>query len=150
MSTFDTDDVCERLDNIENNTGGICERLDRIESAVKSSKNWLSYGVGVFFVWALLAMVDDVIHSKWRYEIQCGVSSEHIHKSDRPHDCNFLHAPIGGKGCRYEITVTEEEVRKSQQPGRFVVSNDGGKTWAPTETATEYHDVWINWNKVDE
>jgi hypothetical protein len=51
-------------------------------------------------------------HTKTRYAIQYGVNYDQVYMNDRPHDCNFLHAPLGDKDCHYEIKVSEAQGQK--------------------------------------
>jgi hypothetical protein len=131
----------------------VCSGLYSIERAIERIENrptWWPFVLGAFLWLAVPALLSSAWHSDLRYELQYGVRGVDIHRGSRPHDCNFLAAPIGEKYCHYETSVLEEEARRSQQPGSYVVSQDGGKTWRPTETTYPYHGLWINWNKVDE
>ena len=139
----DLDDVEAAIDRVES-------AIERVEKAVKDIVSWPNLVFWAFCVFAAFEWFGPAVHSKYRYEIQYGMGSSDVHINSKPHDCNFLAAPVGAKYCHYVVSVLEEEVRPSQQPGSFLVSQDGGKTWRPTELTAPYHGVWINWNKVDE
>jgi hypothetical protein len=132
----------------------VCSGLDSIETAIKRIENratsWWPYAIGAFMWLVVPGLLSSAWHSDLRYKWQYGLNDADIHRGIHPHDCNFLAAPLGDKYCHYDITVLEEEVRQSQQPGSYLVSQDGGKTWRPTETTYAYHGIWINWNKVDD
>ena len=139
----DLDDVEQAIDRVES-------AIARVEKAIKDIVSWPTNVFWAFCVFAAFAWFGSAIHSKRRYEIQYGVESSDVHIDSKPHDCDFFAAPIGEKFCHYETVVLEEAVRASQQPGTFVVSQDGGKTWNPTTLTTPYHGVWVRWNKVDD
>ena len=44
-------------------------------------------------------------HSKTMYGIRYSVDSGKIQTQKRPHDCDFLTAPMGNKDCHYERQV---------------------------------------------
>lgn len=139
----DLDDVEQAIDRVEGS-------IERVEESIKKIVSWPSNLAWVFCFLVAFDWFVSAVHSKRRYEIQYGVASSDVHIDSKPHDCEFLSAPIGAKYCSYEVIVLEEAVRPSQQPGTFVVSQDGGKTWNPTTLTTPYHGVWVRWNKVSE
>jgi hypothetical protein len=52
-----------------------------------------------FFLIGLIASGGDLIVA-WR-SLQYNTSTV-VYDSQRPHDCDFMHAPIGNKDCHYE------------------------------------------------
>lgn len=75
--------------------------------------------VGVYFLW----------HSKWYYAMRYGISATHVLIDPKPHDCDFMKAPMGDKECSYKRIVSTVEWAKSQT-NTPIVSFDGGKTWS--------------------
>ena len=106
----------------------VYHKLVDIERAIN---NW-SWGNYVFWgavFWLLVVpFFSDMWHSKFRYSVQYDVSEDQITIDKEPNDCNFLHAPLGGKGCHYERQVTASRVKSNQWGGQDV-SYDDGKTW---------------------
>src|SRR5258708_4407899 len=104
----DFDDVSYKLDRLDD----VYNKLNDIEQAIKNQLqewgNWFFWGLVFWFV--VPPLFSDMWHSKTRYAAQYGVSYDQIIIEKEPHDCNFLHAPIGGKGCHYEIAVTASQV----------------------------------------
>lgn len=127
MSSYDIDDVCDRLDNIE--------------SAIKSNQSnlhWVFWGA---LFWLIVPpFLSDIWHSKVRYAMEYSVGYSQVTAEKEPYDCNFLHSPIGGKGCHYERQVNVIRIRSNQWGGQDV-SYDDGKTW--TRTAKNGNGDWI-------
>jgi hypothetical protein len=85
------------------------QAVERVEEAVK---NKLSFTIS-FFIGALLLPVvtnigSDILHSKLRYSLQYNVPIHAVVFEHRPHDCDFLAAPLGNKYCDYDRTLTED------------------------------------------
>jgi hypothetical protein len=59
-------------------------------------------GVVAFLLWIGWGWVPD----KCKYSMVYSVDSDHVYVEDEPKDCDFIHAPIGDKGCRYHKQVT--------------------------------------------
>lgn len=57
---------------------------------------FLAFWVGVFWLFA---------PDKYRYSLQYSVPRSHVFVHDKPNDCEFLHSPIGLKGCTYRKLV---------------------------------------------
>lgn len=93
-------------------------------------------------------------HSKVRYAMQYSVGYDEVYKNNRPHDCDFLTAPIGEKNCHYDANAQKQIVRTGIDPsGYAVVSYDDGKTWYPndgTPPVKAETSVNVSWQKVDE
>jgi hypothetical protein len=89
--------------------------------------------------------------TKWRYALQYGIDNDQVTIGDRPHDCDFMHAPLGDKGCRYDKVVYVVKRSKDPKTSRPMISYDDGKTWdwndgdlSPSGTS-----INIGWNRVD-
>ena len=108
----------------------VYDKLHDIEQAIRNQNqywgSWIFWGVIFWFV--IPPLFSDMWHSKARYSVQYDVTYDQVTIDKEPHDCNFLHAPIGGKGCHYEIGVTAAIVKSNQWGGQDV-SYDDGKTW---------------------
>ena len=103
-----------------------------VEASSESRKFVIVWWLLLLFGWTLAGGIfSDVWHSKTRYVIQYGVNYNQITMQSRPHDCSFLHAPLGDKGCHYEINVTETQGQK-----------DG--------TTDMEKQVYIYWERVEE
>ncbi|MGH9745530.1 MAG: hypothetical protein ACRD59_05395 [Candidatus Acidiferrales bacterium] len=104
---------------------------------------WFVY-VGVVAAW----------HSKVRYAVQYGVTPDDVYKSERPHDCDFLKAPIGEKECHFEAHSELRVVLTHDNPwSNPVASYDNGKTWVPNDTtppAKAERYVTVSWEKVED
>jgi len=82
---------------------------------------------GVFFLW----------DSKLRYAFQYGANYSDVTKDQKPHDCDWLKAPIGDKECHYDMKVLVAEIRSTdQKTGRSIISYDEGRTWTWNPDAT--------------
>lgn len=110
-----------------------------------------SFG-GAFFGLAVIWIVSDVWSSGWFnqgwYALRYGLPASEIHVDVRPQDCDFMHAPLGSKGCRYEAVVSAynaagdlvggkgaPQYGHDTKTGKPIVSWDEGKTWAWITTA---------------
>lgn len=67
--------------------------------------------------------------------------------SKRPHDCEFLTAPVGSKHCHYERVIERFRVRRNGSA--YVKSYDDGKTWLPAEPADKGF-VALGWIRVND
>jgi hypothetical protein len=78
----------------------------------------------------LLAIIIAVVffwHSKWSYALYYNADSSHVSIEDKPHDCDFLKAPLGEKGCHFTRVVSTVEIATSKA-NLPIESFDGGKT----------------------
>lgn len=118
-----------------------------------------SAGTWIFWIVVILAIFfwDDIWYSSWRYGIAYNVSSERVSIDKKPHDCDFLKAPIGSKECHFNRTVRTIEWAKSQV-GAPIVSYDDGKNWvnfdpnpgtSVPQTPTVVS-VFVEWEKVED
>jgi len=71
----------------------------------------------------------------------------------KPHDCDWLAAPLGAKNCDYYPQVQVQRTSTDRSSGRPVVTFDGGKTWDyndgpnPVKAGTQVH---VGWQKNSE
>jgi hypothetical protein len=77
----------------------------------------------IFILW------DWVANSKLRYAFQYNVNMEQVSLEPEPKDCDFMHAPLGQKDCRYEKFVQVVKRSNDTKNSRPIISFDGGKTW---------------------
>jgi hypothetical protein len=153
-SKNDTSDVVAAIERVE-------EAVARVERAVKDS--WSTGSIigaifGAVVLFFLFEWVDKVGHGKWRYKLQySSVSSEKVFVEPRPHDCDFLAAPLGIKYCHYEREVST--VRWATSAGELpLISLDEGRTWQVRQGdnvkvprgVIMIQEVHISWEKVDE
>jgi hypothetical protein len=95
-------------------------------------------------------------HSKARSAMQYGVAYDKVYKSNKPHDCDFLAAPIGEKNCHYDADAQRQSaIRTGINPsGYAVVSYDDGKTWylnnGNPPVKAEAASLSVTWQKVEE
>ncbi len=113
--------------------------------------NWLwsvSIIVGVYsaFFW----MVDEARYGRLRYAIQYGVGYSHVKESNKPHNCDWLTAPIGNKNCHYDPQVVIIRTGKNTS-GERIWSWDDGKTWWPDDQRPPAEaGVIVTWQKIDD
>jgi len=136
-------DADDRLEEIADVLGRINNKLDH----VKPSLVWSVVALFVVFVlvprWA-----DSLFDSKTRYTIQYGVTTEHAFVQPEPHDCDFVRAPLGDKGCHYDKVVTTSKCGTDNATNKPIISYDDGKTWNwVTEGVTCQSEVAVSWNK---
>lgn len=115
----------------------------------------------LFIVWASISCYDYLVRARWlnelRYSSWYDVTTDQVKQIEAkpPSDCDFLHAPIGPKGCKYVKTVTVEKIitGNDTRTNRPIVSYDEGKTWAWNDEGTPAQPsklVYVSWNKVDD
>jgi hypothetical protein len=106
-------------------------------SEKSDSDEWLGLlviaGIFLYVYWA------GVNKTVW-YAVEYRVSTDKVHVDVQPTDCDFMHAPLGDKGCHYEAEVIAynaagEVIRgdlaynQDSNTGKPIVSYDHGKTW---------------------
>jgi hypothetical protein len=139
-----TEDYEERTQNVVDALESLENAVARVEEAVKekwSSATIIGWMILGAFLWDVPG---NMWHSKWRYELEHGVSADQVVVDTRPHDCAFLAAPLGEKYCHYDREVTTWH-RATSTTGSPLISYDNGKTW----TVVENPDPSINWPKYD-
>jgi len=136
----------------------VVSKLDDIEAIIKNNKFDLGGWIGLaFMVWAVPWCWDAAWHSKWRYAFEYGVNTSQIEISKKPHDCEFLTAPVGEKHCDYEVDVSTLSWATSTT-GQPIASYDEGKTWSTFSpdanvTVPKYPTVqkaYVSWEKKED
>jgi hypothetical protein len=139
----------------DSNLDDVCDRLDKIEAAVRANHRDLGWVVMLIIVWLAWAGFTDFWYSKLRYSWWYGVDSDQVTIEKEPADCNFLHAPLGGKGCHYYPQVRTIKVKTQyidfQRGSVNYVSFDDGKTWAVDDaTPPTKPQVIVSWDRVED
>jgi hypothetical protein len=65
---------------------------------------------------------------KIKYAILHGTGFDDIYIATRPTSCDWTRAPMGNKGCRYDVRVSVVRWARSTVGGS-IVSYDDGETW---------------------
>ena len=88
--------------------------------------------------------------AKWPYAFKYGTNGNHVHVSPTPADCDFLHAPVGFKGCHYEKSVQVMLYGTDVKTHQPIISYDEGKTWnwLPAGHQAELNEVYVGWDRV--
>jgi len=119
------------------------------------------------FIGLIVLGIWNILPDSWTDKIKCSmqysVDFTQIHRSDRPTDCDFMHAPLGDKSCHYKKTATAynatgDAVAGDDAPryakntyGNTIVSYDEGKTWTVLDSPApdpRIKTVEIGWTKV--
>jgi hypothetical protein len=104
------------------------------------------FSFGGLVGWIIFALIVYVIlPASWTdpilYSTVYQINSDQVHRSDRPTDCDFMHAPLGNKDCHYKKLVTAYNsvgnvVGGDNAPkyatnaeNNTIVTYDDGKTW---------------------
>lgn len=117
--------------------------LEEIHSTLKSRET--DFSVGVFVVFLMIVLLEGWPGSKldrWTdrvwYSYRYDTEFKDVNVNKRPRDCDFFHAPVGGKGCEYEkrtnvfgneqrealiklATTPEEQQAYAKQPNSVTV-----------------------------
>lgn len=99
---------------------------------------------GLYLLWLIIYEFSPTAKQiEWDYRIDVS----HIEVAPKPHDCEFMSAPIGEKHCHYDQYLSLVNAR-GEFVGGDTVSDDGKhiKT-QPKEQATS---AYVNWVKVKE
>ncbi len=97
------------------------------------------------------------------YAVAFGVSPSIVETEVQPKDCDFLHAPLGDKGCKYKAVATSYNADGiplngdlppkfgKNTGGRNVISYDGGKNWdwyvGTSDKPSEITKVVVSWRR---
>jgi hypothetical protein len=119
-------------------------------------------GCAVWLLIIIIAIVywndiPDIWNSKFRFALSLHVTQDKITVQNKPHDCEFMSAPIGRKNCHYESVVEKVEWATSAA-GKPIMSFDDGKSWEPFTpppgaNVPQYSTVEsavVSWNHVAE
>ncbi|WP_439408795.1 hypothetical protein ACNJX9_11255 [Bradyrhizobium sp. DASA03076] len=102
-------------------------------------------GAAVYFLFGLVALwffaPDSWTNALW-YGVKYQVGFDKVQTSTKPKDCDFMHAPLGDKGCSYKAhvkaynasgaLVSGEDAPKygrDSKTGSSIISYNDGKTW---------------------
>jgi len=104
------------------------------------------------FVFAVLLWLfirgwaENIWNSREVLSLRYNVSDDRIIIDEEPHDCDFLRAPLGVKGCSYarEITVIKTGTNVA---GEHFITYDNGKTWTPDPQQRAKSGVMVWWKK---
>lgn len=128
----------------------------------KDEKNQVTEALFILFViWLVIAGLDYLSYARWinklRYSAWYSVEPSQVQQSQDkpPSDCDFLKAPIGGKSCHYDKTVTYEHIitKRDINTNRPIVSYDEGKTWSWNDgdyPVSPSKTVYVSWQKIEE
>jgi len=154
---YETDESqVEKLEDVEYAVTGVEEAIRRVELAIKDQWTTGKIVAVLIVVYLLLSWTFDIWYSKWRYALSYGVDADKVTIDTRPHDCNFLAAPIGDKYCDYERQVSTVRWATSME-GNPIVSYDEGKTWdtftpdgtVPVPKQPTVEAVFVTWKKIE-
>ena len=110
------------------------ERIRRMAGDDSALVFWLC----VLVVAAWFGWLDD---SKLRYEM----AYDDVIYEDKPHDCDFITAPLGRKNCRYEkkVLIVYYSIGVNGNP---IISRDHGENWYVNKGGpTDGMSVYISW-----
>jgi hypothetical protein len=113
------DDIDRTLQGIDSTLNAIESTLDGLESTLDGIKSHLTPStrnssaagfISVLFFTLLLSgwsgsKLDRFTDRMW-YSVIDQTKWSDVHIARRPSDCDFLHSPLGEKGCRYKKETT--------------------------------------------
>jgi hypothetical protein len=138
----DLDDVVDAVNELE---GTVRE----LKHAVQTRPSFAHAAVAMVcavLLWVVVgSWIRDLWNSKFFLSLRYNFPTSQITIEEKPHDCDFLQVPLGGKGCSYVRDI--EEVRTgTNSSGEHLVTYDGGKTWThiddPNQIKTGVFVVW--------
>jgi hypothetical protein len=113
---------------------------------------WVLFFVAVIVIFAvplLLAWIAP--EAEWSYRWQNALDSELtdavVTVAHRPHDCEFMTAPLGDKHCHYERHV--DTIRVHDSGSGPEVSYDNGHSWSRTPSPMKPA-ILVSWTKVED
>jgi hypothetical protein len=115
---------------------------------VKDSGSWTGFWSYMFWAFVAYWAIYAAWHSNFAYSVRYSVSYDQVTQQKKPHNCEFLSAPIGDKNCHYDPEVQSVRTATSDL-GTPIMSYDDGKTWVPNEWNVK-PGVSVSWVKVDE
>jgi hypothetical protein len=123
--------------------------MEANSSGVRESFGPVGCIVSAVLFWWFLG--EPIWHSKLRYSIQYEVPYSSVTKMKKPHNCDFLRAPLGDKNCEYEPQVSAVKTATSTE-GKPIVSFDEGQNWSPNDSSPPVKpSLTISWKKkIDE
>jgi hypothetical protein len=98
------------------------------EPKKKDGKPVLEAAYLLLGIWLCIAVIDYCSHARWlnkfRYAVWYGVDASEVNQAEDkpPSDCDFLHAPIGNKGCHYKklVEMTEPSTANGNKRSIYV------------------------------
>ncbi len=121
------------------------------EPLILLAKFALKAALLLFGLWMIIYTLPYVFsESPWAYALRYSTDLSQVKILPKPADCDFLHAPIGFKGCHYEKSMQVTRCKTDAQSGNTVVSYDDGKTWATAEAGEKPGptQVYVGWDRV--
>jgi hypothetical protein len=85
---------------------------------------------------------------KWRYAFEDHLSDALVRVDPKPHDCEFMSAPIGSKHCYYEAMVITVRITTTSS-GQRLVSYDEGNTWESAAPSTRPA-IFVAWQRIND
>ena len=101
----------------------VVQELQLLRGAVNNRpKGMTPWGLifTVIVATGILSLIDEMLHSRFRYACQYHTNIQHVQVELRPTDCDFLTAPLGAKRCQYN----------------------------PVAATDDRHNVYVAWEKV--
>jgi rubredoxin len=146
------------------------ERKQPVSSNTKSSDTASGFGCLValgavaLLIWSFLP---DSWTDPWKYSVIYSANSDNVHVTDKPKDCDFIHAPLGDKACHYKKVIYGYNSRgdfvagdnapqySTNTQNKPIISYDGGKSWqllpdAQNPPDTKVVKIEVDWEKVKE
>jgi len=106
------------------------------------------------FVWVVLiymlisSWADAIWNGKPMLSARYDVPVAQIRIEEEPHDCDFLRAPLGVKGCSYTRETSVVKTGVVNATGQHIVTYDNGKTWSPIDDPSQIQTgVFVMWKK---
>jgi hypothetical protein len=147
-------DIQNAIESLESSVMDVKTAVEEVKDSVESKKT--SFEIAAFLVlgYFLLSWIAGLWYSKVLLSARYNVNTDNIVIDEEPHDCDFLHAPIGVKSCDYtrKISTVQYATSKTGEP---IKSVDEGKTWEtftpdPGQTVLQSPKVeylYVTWTK---
>jgi hypothetical protein len=162
--------TCKKQNNSPSDAVAASEPL---KPASEKSKSGDGCGCVILAIIALaiIATIWFICPDSWTdpiwYSFKHDVDISQVHYNDKPKDCDFIHAPLGDKGCHYKkivkgfnaagelIAGDDAPVYSQDETGKPIVSYDRQKTWKLMPEGEKIPDakvseIEINWVKVSD
>ena len=117
-----------------------------VESQPRTAHRAMQFVIAVLLWLVIRGWAENMWNSRAVLALRYTVSTDQITTDEEPHDCDFLRAPLGDKGCSYarEITVIKTGTNAA---GEHFVTYDNGKTWTPDPQQQAKSSVMVWWKK---
>lgn len=117
-----------------------------VEARPSAAHTILRIGCCLLIYSIIITFVGNIWNSKTILSARYDVATDQITIDAEPHDCDFLRAPLGVKGCSYTRQI---EVIKTgtNAAGEHFVTYDDGKTWSPDPEKNAKSAVVVWWKK---